>query len=193
MATVYLHIGAPKTATSTLQRSLSENHKKLLNSGVLYPRELRHGDAHHLLVCDLVDKYQRNPMPDVWYGSRPRGQAWPALLAEMARPEHGIDKVILSTELFFGQSGKIGEPFSYLGYTFSGKSVSVRSNSIDKLKSSIAAIFTGYKHSKLKNVDFLLWRLNLRITGCVFEKTFKGLLDALDPILSVGGIIIRNF
>jgi hypothetical protein len=82
MATVYLHIGAPKTATSTLQRALSENHHELLKRGVLYPRELRSGDAHHLLVCDLIDKYQRNRMPDVWYGSQPRGRAWALLLEE---------------------------------------------------------------------------------------------------------------
>ena len=64
--------------------------------------------------------------------------------------------------------------FDYLGYTFVGGQVSARAGSIDKLKSSLAGIFTSYKHSKNKNLAILEWRLNLRITGCVFEKKCKG-------------------
>ena len=44
MATVYLHIGAPKTATSTLQSVLAANYGGLLRGGVLYPQRCRHGD-----------------------------------------------------------------------------------------------------------------------------------------------------
>ena len=66
MATIYIHIGAPKTATSTLQSTLAGNYRKLLKNGVLYPKEPRHGDAHHLLVCDLIEKYQKIRMPEVW-------------------------------------------------------------------------------------------------------------------------------
>ncbi len=79
MATVYLHIGAPKTATSNLQAILARHQDELLAQGVLYPRLCRHGDAHHVLVADLIDKYQANPMPDIWYGDFPRGQAWASL------------------------------------------------------------------------------------------------------------------
>lgn len=73
-------------------------------------------------------------------------------------------------------SGSVQDRFSYLGYTFQNQSVSVRSASIDKLKASLVSIFTGYKHSKSRNIDFLLWRLNLRITGCVFKDMSKGWL-----------------
>ena len=45
MATIYIHIGAPKTATSTLQSTLAGNYRKLLKNGVLYPKAPRHGDA----------------------------------------------------------------------------------------------------------------------------------------------------
>ena len=79
MATVYIHIGAPKTATSTLQSILARNHRKLLENGVLYPQDPRVGDAHHLLVCDLIEQCQGIRMPDIWYGSRARGEAWAAL------------------------------------------------------------------------------------------------------------------
>jgi hypothetical protein len=107
MATVSIHIGAPKTATSTLQAVLASKHKKLLARRTLYPKNCRHGDAHHVLVCDLIEKYHGNPMPDLWYGNYPRGEAWSALCSEIRAHEGAIDSVILSTELFFGQVNKI--------------------------------------------------------------------------------------
>ena len=107
MAIVYLHIGSPKTATSTLQHVLASNHERLLKQGVLYPRDLRHGDAHHLLACDLVEKHQGSPMPDIWYGPCPRGQAWQSLLAEIERHKHTIHSVVISSEIFFAQSNNL--------------------------------------------------------------------------------------
>jgi|GEM_PF-1893120 len=103
MATVYLHIGAPKTATSTLQHVLANNYKRLLKSGVLYPRDVGHGSAHHTLVCDLMEAHRGQTMPDIWYGDIPRGQSWALLQAEMKRHENTIHSVIISSELFFGQ------------------------------------------------------------------------------------------
>jgi len=107
MATVYLHIGAPKTATSTLQTVFSKNYKKLLDNGILYPESARHGDAHHLLICDLIEKHQNHQMPDFWYGGIERGTAWAALRADMERHKDQIHSVVLSSELFFGQSKNI--------------------------------------------------------------------------------------
>lgn len=107
MATVYLHIGAPKTATSTLQAVFSKNYKKLLKNGVLYPQSARHGDAHHLLICDLIEKHQDHRMADFWYGDCARGQAWQELKADMAAHKDQIHSVVLSSELFFGQSKNI--------------------------------------------------------------------------------------
>lgn len=68
------------------------------------------------------------------------------------------------------------DDFSYLGYYFNNKVVSARKGSVDKLRESILSIFTGYKHSKLKSKEFLEWRLNLRITGCIFTNKSKGWL-----------------
>ena len=104
MATVYLHIGAPKTATSNLQAILARHQDELLTQGVLYPRQCRHGDAHHVLVADLIDKYQANPMPDIWYGDFPRGQAWARLREELAAAGPDVHTAVISSELFFGQS-----------------------------------------------------------------------------------------
>ena len=75
-------------------------------------------------------------------------------------------------------TGKISDCFKYLGYEFKNSKVSVRQESIDKLKSSLASIFTSYKYAnaKKRSKQFLLWRINLRITGCVFQKKSKGWL-----------------
>ena len=107
MATVYIHIGAPKTATSAIQNVLAANYKKLLKQGILYPKDHRHGDAHHTLVCDLIQKHQNVSMPDAWYGDLPRGEAWACLKAEISRHGSHIHSVILSSELLFGQSKNI--------------------------------------------------------------------------------------
>ena len=66
--------------------------------------------------------------------------------------------------------------FDYLGYDFKGRIISARSGTIEKLKSSLVSIFTSHKHSKTQREEFLLWRLNLRISGCVFQKKSKGWL-----------------
>lgn len=72
--------------------------------------------------------------------------------------------------------GLISGGFDYLGYQFLGADISARRGSVDKLKESLVSIFTNYKYSKIKNEKFLEWRLNLRITGCVFEQKGKGWL-----------------
>ena len=103
MTTVYLHIGAPKTATSTVQSLLADNDSRLLSQGVLYPKSMRLGAAHHMLVCDLIDKYHKHPMPDIWYGSHPRGVAWDKLNEEINAQKKRPKSVIVSSELFIGQ------------------------------------------------------------------------------------------
>jgi retron-type reverse transcriptase len=72
--------------------------------------------------------------------------------------------------------GNIHEPFDYLGYHFHNNRVTARAGSIKKLKDSLVSIFSAYKYSKNKSLNFLQWRLNLRITGCVFKNKGKGWL-----------------
>ncbi len=107
MATIYIHIGAPKSATSTLQSILALKAKKLIRHGVLYPANCRRNEAHHVLVCDLIEKFQRRKMPDFWYGDFPRGQGWRNLAEEIDDHAHRTDSVVLSSELFFGQTANI--------------------------------------------------------------------------------------
>lgn len=71
--------------------------------------------------------------------------------------------------------GLLGEDsFGYLGYYFNNNVVSARVGSVERLRESLLAILTGYKHSKLQSKEFLEWRLNLRITGCIFQNKSKG-------------------
>jgi len=62
--------------------------------------------------------------------------------------------------------GKLDDGFNFLGYLYKDNILTVRKSSIEKLENSIIKIFTQYKYSKNKNIDHLIWILNLKITGC---------------------------
>jgi RNA-directed DNA polymerase len=79
--------------------------------------------------------------------------------------------------------GKIGEEFDFLGYYISGAKLSIRKQSIHKFESALARIFTSYLHKlsiiskpaeKQRALAICNWRLNLRITGCIFKKRRLG-------------------
>lgn len=97
------------------------------------------------------------------------------VIAEFARIGLSIHKPDGASE-----KSKIGElakgSFSYLGYLFEDGHATVRRESIERLRESLTAIFTAYKYSKKKDQKFLKWRLDLRISGCIFEKKRKGWL-----------------
>jgi len=69
-----------------------------------------------------------------------------------------------------------GTEFTFLGYLFGKNNVSVRWESVQKFRESIISIFTAYKKGHNKNIKFLEWRLNIRITGCIFDNKSKGWL-----------------
>lgn len=70
------------------------------------------------------------------------------------------------------------EPFSFLGYQVENGDIMVRRESVLRFESSIAKIFTAYKHKlaisrsdidKQRALAYCKWKLNLRITGCIFD------------------------
>ncbi|HCF5131134.1 reverse transcriptase domain-containing protein [Pseudomonas aeruginosa] len=70
------------------------------------------------------------------------------------------------------------EPFSFLGYQVEGGNIIIRRESILRFESSIAKIFTAYRHKlagarsladKQRALAYCQWKLNLRITGCIFS------------------------
>jgi len=64
----------------------------------------------------------------------------------------------------------------YLGYHICGKTIEVRKTSFRKMYSNLMKIFTAMKHVKKRHMPKLIWRLNLSITGCVFEEKRVGWL-----------------
>ncbi|QGZ39577.1 retron-type reverse transcriptase [Pseudoduganella flava] len=86
--------------------------------------------------------------------------------------------------------GKVTDHFNFLGYDFKNTLASVKLDSVRRLESSLAKIFTTYKYRRATataNPDpvarklllerarkIFTWRLNLRITGCLFDEVRRG-------------------
>lgn len=78
---------------------------------------------------------------------------------------------------------KLSQPFTFLGYAIENNKISVRKESVLKFEASLAGIFTAYRHKmaktrraqeKTRAIDVCQWRLNLRITGCIFNERRLG-------------------
>ena len=189
MATVYIHIGAPKTATSTLQSVFADSYSKLLKDGVLYPRQFRHGSAHHLLVCDLIEKYQDIQMPDIWYGPLPRGEAWSSLKAEIDQHGSNVEKVILSSELFFGQSEKIRVMLDDVVANLQGHEIRI----IVYLRRQ-DQLYSSFYNQDVKGVR--QWpesAYQFYQTHQIFQQDYRTLLDLWSGVFGKENLIIRPF
>lgn len=90
------------------------------------------------------------------------------------------------------QSGTLDKTFDYMGYLFANSKVSVRPQSVGKIRSSLARVFTRYKHevgkSGITHLEIVRaqseckWRLNLIITGCVLDQRRRGWLHFFSQI-----------
>ncbi|TFH82291.1 reverse transcriptase domain-containing protein [Pseudomonas kribbensis] len=85
------------------------------------------------------------------------------------------------------------DPFSFLGYLVEGGHVIIRRESILRFESSIANIFTAYRHKVAtaqspKDMEraraYCEWKVNLRITGCFFEGKRRGWASYFSQITS---------
>lgn len=72
------------------------------------------------------------------------------------------------------QKSDIAASFNFLGYHFENNKTSIRDDSVNKFRTSIISYFTSYKYSKKKNPELLIFMLNLRISGCVFDSKKYG-------------------
>ncbi|WP_373033924.1 reverse transcriptase domain-containing protein [Sulfurovum sp.] len=79
--------------------------------------------------------------------------------------------------------GNLSDEFSFLGYLFSNYKTTVGFGSKHRFESSLVRLLTTYKYKllsaknsdeKIKSLRILEWRLNLRITGCIFDGTKRG-------------------
>lgn len=69
--------------------------------------------------------------------------------------------------------GAIASSFEYLGYSISDSIISVRRSSVLKIEQSIEELIAGMKG---KNIPYLEWKLNLKITGFILEEHKYGWL-----------------
>lgn len=76
------------------------------------------------------------------------------------------------------QYGLIEEGITYLGYKFEEGTIRVREESIKRFEKSIEKIFVQYVNTvdEKKNLEFLIWSLNLKITGGVKDNKRYGWL-----------------
>jgi RNA-directed DNA polymerase len=104
-------------------------------------------------------------------------EAMKQLEAKQFKPH---DPSILNSKSRFG---KLSETFSFLGYQVHNSSLSVRQESIHKLEFALAAILTNYRYRMTQArtpaqrdaaMRLCEWRLNLKITGCIFEGARRG-------------------
>ena len=69
--------------------------------------------------------------------------------------------------------GFITESFEYLGYVLNDNKVTVRKSSVLKIEQSIEELFRTIKKD---NIEYLQWKLNLKITGFILERHKYGWL-----------------
>lgn len=64
----------------------------------------------------------------------------------------------------------------YLGFRLTPTKISVRPSSYTRMIENLLGVLTQYKHAseRMKNEDKLVWRLNLKITGCIFNSNRFG-------------------
>lgn len=97
--------------------------------------------------------------------------------------------------------GLIGTPFSFLGYQIIGEELLIKRDSILRFESSLAKIFTAYRHAlsqaknkrdKEKAIAYCKWKLNLRITGCIFDGKRLGWVSYYSQISSTAQLRAVN-
>ncbi|WGV25122.1 hypothetical protein [Halotia branconii] len=99
MTTIYLHIGMPKTGTSSLQKILFNNRDKLLEAGYLYPmsgirhnaKEVEDRYCHNLLALCFLDFKEKNDLLSQF-------PTWESLKTEI--DSINPNNVIISAEAF---------------------------------------------------------------------------------------------
>lgn len=78
-----------------------------------------------------------------------------------------------------GNTGKsqispVVKGIEYLGFHLTPSKISVRPSSYTRMLENLLAVLTDYKYAAKKNEDRLIWRLNLKITGCIYNANRYG-------------------
>ncbi|KAF6663418.1 reverse transcriptase [Pantoea sp. EKM101V] len=138
------------------------------------------------ISLSIFDK-DMNATLDIWFMRyvddililTPDGQAESIASNVIEKLQHlNLNPHPLNDENSKSKTGSLNESFDFLGYHISQGKLLIKHESILKFEASLAKIFTGYKHAlmqakskadKERAISYCQWKLNLRITGCVFK------------------------
>lgn len=83
------------------------------------------------------------------------------------------------------KSGSISDGVSYLGYVFFDSKIGIRPASREKLETSIEELYR-LRNKNLISHKIFVWRLNLKITGCIFDSKKYGWLFYYSQLTDLG-------
>lgn len=74
------------------------------------------------------------------------------------------------------KDGLVKDGVTYLGYRFEDGTIKVREESLKRFEKSIESIFSQYVNTvdEKKNLEFLIWNLNLKVTGGIKDNKKYG-------------------
>lgn len=177
-------------ATPTVNGSLGRKNAKNNDKGV--PQGLAISNILAEIALQKIDN-EINSIPNIWYK---RYVDDILILTKSGCATAHANEIIKKLELIglnphpIGVEGSKSEvatfakDFSFLGYNIQSNQVLVKKESILRFESSIAKILTGFKYnlSKYKSsyeyknkkmrsraLAYCQWKLNLRVTGCIFD------------------------
>lgn len=109
MTRVYLHIGMPKTGTTSLQHFLLNNQEKLLEKGYLYPKSGRISTANNITICTNYHHGLAKALLKIYDSKAPfansNSGAWEGSWKDLKREikTNKAANVIISSEAFTGR------------------------------------------------------------------------------------------
>ncbi|HEA4454992.1 TPA: reverse transcriptase [Proteus mirabilis] len=173
-------------AISTPTVSESTGSKGSVKNGIGVPQGLSISNVLAEIALQKIDE-KINLTPKIWYK---RYVDDILILTKSGKSAEVADAVIDKLQ-YIGLSphpvggidskskvGVLSESFNFLGYEVSEKGIAIKKDSILRFESSLVKIFTAYRHAlakaksnkdKQRAIAYCQWKLNLRITGCVFD------------------------
>lgn len=128
-----------------------------------------------------------NLIPGIWYKRyvddililTPTGRAIEVANAVIKKLESiGLSPHPIGSIESKSKVGSLSENFNFLGYEINNEGVGIKKDSILRFESSLAKVFTAYRHAlsnsknnkdKQRAIAYCQWKINLRITGCIFN------------------------
>ncbi|HFJ2066647.1 TPA: reverse transcriptase domain-containing protein [Salmonella enterica] len=173
-------------AISTPTVSESKGRKGSLKNSIGVPQGLSISNVLAEIALQKVDK-EISLIPNIWY----KRYVDDILILTHSGQSAAIADSIIDELVYIGLSphpiglidsksrvGLLSEPFNFLGYEVSNQGILIKKDSILRFESSLAKIFTAYRHAlakakskkdKQRAIAYCQWKINLRITGCVFD------------------------